>query len=121
EARARARLMETRSCSGGLCARRIWRCEPLQAAFAPNDVLVVPLDYPCLLQPSSQCFGLDLVGGGEPRLGGFEAALLGEPRLVERLPAPEEQSNATLQLAVPDDGVSLKKPDRVRVPYLALG
>ena len=49
---------------------------------------------------------------------GAEAAR--QARLVEGLAAPEQQADAVLQLAVPDDRVAFQEPHRMGVPDLVL-
>src|SRR5262249_10266282 len=59
----------------------------------------------------------ELIGRSEAGFGGFEAAFLFQAFFFKRLTTPKEKTDAFLQLAVPDHGVAIQKPHRVRVPY----
>src|SRR6185436_196003 len=90
--------------------------QPFQPTFATDQVLVVPLDVSRLGQPALQLLCVNLVGGGVSHFSGFEASFLFQIFLFKGLTAPEEQTYAVLQLAVPDDGVTIEKPYRMGVP-----
>jgi hypothetical protein len=64
--------------------------QALQAAFAPDQVLVVPLDVTGLGQPSLQLLYVNLIDCGVPRFGGFEAPFFLKAFLVKGLTTPEE-------------------------------
>src|SRR6478672_12029100 len=74
--------------------------QAFEPALALDDVLVVPLDIAGLAEPTLQRFDIDLGEVGVAGFGGLEAALVLQAGLVERLPAPEQQSHAVFQQAV---------------------
>src|SRR5262249_1353876 len=98
--------------------RQIPSLQPLQPAFATDDVLVVPLNVTGFFQPALDVLEIYLIGRGIPGLRSFEAAFVRQPFFVKRLTTPKQKTDALLQLAVPDHGVAIQKPHRVRVPYL---
>src|SRR5215471_9352017 len=92
--------------------------QPLQATFAQGYVLVVPLNISRLGKPTPQILCVDLIGRSVSRLRGFERAFLLEDFLRKGLTAPEEQTDAAFQLAVPHDRIAFEKPCRMTMPYL---
>src|SRR5262249_39911318 len=94
--------------------------QSLQLPLALHDVLVVPLDLDRLFEPPLEIFGGDLTVSGVPGFSGLETPFGRKTRLVERLAAPEHQSDAVLELAVADNRISVQEPHRVTVPDFAL-
>src|SRR5262245_61540371 len=86
--------------------RRVGLLQPLQTAFALYDVLVVPLNCDRLFEPAVQVLRSDLIFRGVARFGGLESTLGCKVRLVERLAAPEKQTNAILEFVIADDRIA---------------
>ena len=92
--------------------------EPLQLTLSTDYVLVVPLDVPSLCQPAPQVLCVYLVNSSVASFGRFEAAFFRQPFILKGLTAPEEEADTALELAVPDNRVSIQEPHGVGVPYL---
>jgi hypothetical protein len=101
-----------------LAASAVSLLPPIQPAFTPDDILVVPLNVSSFCQPAFEMLQVDLIGRRVPGFGGFEAAFLLQPVFLKRLTAPKEKSDAWLQLAVPDHWVAIQKPHRMGMPDL---
>jgi hypothetical protein len=92
--------------------------QPFQLPLATDDVLVVPLNISSLYQPSLQILYVDLVSGSVASFGGFERAFLLQPVFLKGPTAPEEEADTILQFAVPNNRISIQKPNRMGVPDL---
>src|SRR5262245_13908497 len=89
--------------------------QSLEFALALHDVLVVPLDFDRLLEPSLEILGHDLIVRRVPDFGGLETTFGLKTRLVEGLAAPEKEADAVVELAVADNRISVQEPHWVPV------
>src|SRR4051794_41164028 len=89
-----------------------------RVCLALDDVLVVPLDFDRLLEPSLEILGHDLIVRRVPDFGGLETTFGFKARLVEGLAAAEKEADTVLELAVADNRISVQEPHRVPVPDL---
>lgn len=94
--------------------------QPLQPPLPLDQVAVIPLDVAGFCQPAAQVRVVDLVSRRVPSLGGFEAALDLQLEFIEALPAPEQETDASFEFAVPDNRVAIQKPYGMGVPDLPL-
>ena len=95
--------------------------QPLKPPLSLDDVLVVPLDFFRLRQPTFEIAGDHLRCGGVELRRILELAGAGLELVLAKVGAtPEHEPDTSLLPAVADRWVAVEKPNRMTVPDLAL-